>query len=40
MSNFISLVIGAALGIYFAQTYELPNLEGKIREILEKLKKK
>lgn len=39
MSNFISLLVGVALGVYFAQTYKLPNIEKTVKNIIEKLKK-
>lgn len=38
MSNFISFILGAALGIYCAQNYNLPDIEKVVKEILEKIK--
>lgn len=38
MSNFISFLLGTALGIYCAQNYNLPDIEKVIKDILEKIK--
>ena len=38
MNNFISFVIGAALGIYISPDYKLPDIEKAVKEILEKIK--
>jgi hypothetical protein len=40
MSHFLTLIAGIAIGIYVSQSYEIPNIEKKIKDILEKMKKK